>query len=422
MYSVRCPICQHLLKVKREYHQAKFKCNHCQGLFTGSTEVITESAGTGGDAAGAAPAGKAASGKPAAPRKAPETVALGPEPAPSPPMDKGPAHAPPSAVYGRHPIGTRKKSSFGPIIGIVVMVLVAAPIVALIYHFNTHTHVAGEGWVPNDELQKRLAADKAKREGTDVAATQTAATDTPRAAKNSDNPGAAPADSGSGDSGEKPIQQGERYESGEFAQPKTNGDKKITVMETKDIPNDIDPSAGDIVGTVHNGYDRPLRSIQLTIQICDGNNKVVARASTAIEWVPAQATMPFSVKRKVPMDDKKVVAYATAEVADESTMSWVIPAEEYRWEKKEQTTEVVFSGKTKNETKAFLKDVEVTADFFTKEGIYLGTVNGPLREEEAAKGLGPGKLGHFSLIYDAKEGGSGTDIVQKAVARIRGNR
>jgi len=141
-------------------------------------------------------------------------------------------------------------------------------------------------------------------------------------------------------------------------------------------------------GTVQSLYDVPLARVTVAAYV-DGKQ---VRTQDYL-YVPPRGTARYSLLLPAGVDDSNLRLSATCVRAGRGVVVWEVPQEEVaRGAALDGST--VWSGRVRNRAGVPLRDVVIYIDFYDRDGIWCGAVQGGL---EGGKVLGVGKSGFFRV-------------------------
>ena len=353
-HSITCPNCNETVFVKRSVRKARMKCNHCGAMFVGSTRDKPQAT---------QPASPQAAPQ-AAPQATPKPVSLGAPQAASRPQARQRTH-----LQKKREMHLRRKTPWAGIILCCVCVL----------------GLIGAGvalFKKADAVEHNVAAAEAAKQ--------------PRAMPRKPVAIAASA----------PLPLGE-----EAAPPsdlkweEANPDEPTSVTTKNCVP--IQGEAEEsliLVGDYKNVSSHVLASVQISVLIRGEAGKMAELESPAYKLVPPGVTGTFSVQAPsewTATSEMEIVRITPRYTPASALLTGWSLKDPGVTPKTEGGRRVFARGDIKNETKSYLKDPQVVADFFTDEEIYVGSAMG--RFHGAGKVIRPGMQFSYTAELDASK-------------------
>ena len=379
MHAVRCPHCKKILKLSRPVERVKMKCRNCGGIFLGTTTQVGAPAGPA--APKAPPAEKAPA--PAAPAEA----LMGLTPGGPPPASAAPGARP------ERPVFRPKRPAQWPIIVVAVGALLIVVFVFIARHYQTHPRVQvregdKKGPLIYNRRDVRPEHDRRIQELKDQYEKPGGGKPPPPAPKPGPPPGAP--DVGPSSSTPRRAPPGAR----------PLGDPRIQQITAVVVDGDAGLGASYLVGEIRSTYDRPLRSVRLSITAYGRDGAAAARGAFQCRYVPAQGDAMFSV----PCGGLTSEQFGRAEVVADSAVQmgdlevcWAVDSAAIRTEQ-EDARKLVVHGSARNPYGEEIEGVKVYCDFFTEQGIHIGATVGAL-EQGAGGAIPPGKTRDFAVPF-----------------------
>ncbi|MFB3892471.1 MAG: hypothetical protein ACE15C_10670 [Phycisphaerae bacterium] len=395
MHTIKCPKCGKTLRMDRAVQNARLKCRSCGQVFVGTSQEVPEPAAPPPRAPVQAAPRAAQPSEPAGgpipfaeqPPYAPPPVARpagASTPAPAPrPLAPAPAPAAPIDALGASLGGQHrayaptkpKRSMAQAVIAIVGLVVILGVVIGLVWLLG-HEHVIltdADGktvlvdrWVTRQEaarLREEVLAAKEGRTAT-PAPLPTGAVPRPTAAG---GPTPTPADPGL---------------------PKYEGDSKIFVELNQEPVSELGSDRGYFVGTVRNKYTCPVSALVITLRYWEPSARQIVPIGQPVtcQNLAPNGVTGFSVAydgytaeeaKKIPLTIK-----VTNVMTQDDRIGFDLPRDDFGGTMSEDGKTFNVSGKIKNTTPYQLGQMEVYADLFTDDGLYIATVKG-----ELAKGV-----------------------------------
>jgi ribosomal protein S27E len=355
IYSITCPNCNKTVYVKKAVQQARMQCNHCGARFVGSTEGTAQVPHT--------PSGQA--------------------PRPSSPQASHP-HASRRRHLGKnHGMHIRRKTPWTGII--ICCVCVLGVIGAAVVMFNKADAVEQDIATAEADTKKKALPQK----------TVTVVAPAPVLGEE-----AAPA-----------------Y-AAELTGPKPGEPISVTTNNCVPIPGEAEESL-ILVGDYKNVSSRVLATVEITVLIKDNSGRTATLQSRAYKLVPPGVTGTFTAQAPSGWSaaSEMEIVRITPRYAPASAMltGWSLknPAITVGTEGKRR---IFAKGDIKNETKSYLKDPQVVADFFTDEEIYIGSAMGTFHGE--GKVIRPGMEFGYTAELDASKIGFALNLITNVKVRF----
>lgn len=340
IYSITCPNCDETVYVKQAAQQARMKCNHCGARFVGSTRTEIR--------------------QPAAPPTEPQVA----------PQAASRPHAPRRTHLGKnHGMRIRRKTPWAAII--ICCVCVLGLIGAGVAMFNKA-----------DAVKHNKAAAEAAQQ----------AMARPRQSAGITDPASVPL-------GEEPAPAS----IAELAGANSGEPLSVTTNNCVAIPGEAEESL-ILVGDYKNVSSRVLDTVQITVLIKGENGRMATLQSRAYKLVPPGVTGTFTVQAPSGWSatSEMNIVRITPQYAPAPAMmiGWSLknPNVTFGTEGKRR---IYARGDIKNETKSYLKNPHVVADFFTDEEIYVGSAMGTF--QGAGKVIRPGMVFDYTAELDASK-------------------
>jgi hypothetical protein len=162
-----------------------------------------------------------------------------------------------------------------------------------------------------------------------------------------------------------------------------------------------------------------LETVQITVLIKGKSGRMASLQSRAYKLVPPGVTGTFTVQ--APSDwsatSEMEIVRITPRYAPASAMmtGWSLkdPGVTFETEGKRR---IFARGDIKNETKSYLKNPQVVADFFTDEEIYIGSVMGTF--QGVGKVIRPGMVFGYTAELDASKIEFALNLITKIKVRF----
>lgn len=411
MYAVRCPHCKRILKLKRPVEQAKMKCRSCGGIFLGTTTQVAESA--------AAAATRPAAPAPAASDPAAELAAAGARASAHDPFGPAPpGRQPDEAAKPEEPLLRPRRQAQWPaiVVGAGVVGVIILVIVARYYFMHPRVQVReGDRKGPliydrrdiRGEHERHIQELKDQRENP-AGARQ--APPPPSPSVRPPPPGAPDVGPGSSAPPRAPPDSSTAQRAPPEAGPR--GDPKITQLSAILEDRDAEIGASYLVGQIRSSYEHPLRSVRVEVMAYDNDGKMVAKGTFVCRYVPAAGEARFSVPCGSLTSDR------CARVEVVATNAMPLGALEVCWAEESpmqcQRTgagKVVVRGEARNPYDTEVENVRVHCDFFSEEGVHLGSAGGELEDGETA--IPPGERRDFVVEF------TGRSMITDPVVHVR---
>ena len=364
IYSITCPNCNETVYVKQAVQQARMKCNHCGARFVGSTQ------GTAQVPRASAPQAP----RPAAPQA----------PRPSSPQTRRP-HAGRRRHLGKNNgMHIRRKTPWTGII--ICCVCVLGLIGAGVVMFNKA-----------DAVEQDTAAAEASKKA--------------KAAPQKKFTIVAPA----------PVPLGQEAPPtyvAEMTGANPGEPISVTTRNCVPIPGEAEESL-ILVGDYKNVSSRVLSTVQITVLIKDKSGRTAALQSRDYKLVPPGVKGTFTVQ--APSDwsatSEMEIVRITPRYTPASAMltGWALKNPAVTFETAGKRC-VYARGDIKNETKSYLKNPQVVADFFTDEEIYIGSAMGTFHGE--GKVIRPGMEFGYTAELDASKIGFALNLIKNVKVRF----
>lgn len=343
--------------MKRTVSEAKLKCRYCQAVFTGSTRLSPE----------ASPAG--------------ETL-----PVPSAPADVTPR-------YRR--LSTRRRTIWPAVI--VILGLAGAVVLGAWLH---HKYQKEQSAAPTTTTAPKIVK-MTYRVPTNSDTTAPAADESPPAEE--PNPAEEPAPATESVPDAASEQQAEEQED------------PIEVIQCARLPGPAEASA-TFVGTYKIHSPQAWQWVQFEITIARTDGKIARITTQKYKNIPTgwrgrfHADAAFRFEQDMRID--KVEAKGEP---DPNLQGWALND----WDSKITTDDKIhITGEAKNTANQSLSQPVVCCDFFTKQGLYVGTAKGALRG--GVQTLNPGDSATYDIQFDPKQAGSSSRLLADPTPRLMG--
>ena len=195
-------------------------------------------------------------------------------------------------------------------------------------------------------------------------------------------------------------------------------DEKISSLRWSKIPTPGATHGGLIVGTIRNLYGHGVKELLVTPQVLDADHRPIATLATvACRYVPANGDARYSVSYVgVPSDQIEGLRLSTQCMPLEQHAA-CYEAEIFAFDRRANT--IVLTGSARNLGAKTLRDVWVYCELFTRDGEYVGSVQGKLDEVFRGKIL-PGRKATFEVAFDLSKTSIWPDAITLADARVVG--
>ena len=184
----------------------------------------------------------------------------------------------------------------------------------------------------------------------------------------------------------------------------SKGDPKLEVSRTL-VPGGAVGDITYVCGRVLSTYPVALESLTVTVYVNGARG-----SSRTYAYVPANGSIRYSIllgSEKVYEAD--VAVTAACRTAHDRMVIWAIPSEEILRSVSEG--KVIWSGRTRNNSRVPVKNVKVRCDFFAGDGIQGGTTVGGLVGGDK---IGMGKSAAFRIV----SGDPAAETAELLVARV----
>jgi hypothetical protein len=167
------------------------------------------------------------------------------------------------------------------------------------------------------------------------------------------------------------------------------GDPKIEFITWTAVPDvGSDGTTGTLVGRVRSKYASMVETIHLKLQIVDkkSGNPLDDPMTAVCRNVPPRSSVSFSTRYDyVPVaKDAKIDVVCSARIdpnpPDKSVVSWLVKSQSFEHEVRDESI-FVLTGSVRSQKAFTVTGVELYAEFFSTDGIRLGSATGKLREQ-----------------------------------------
>ena len=185
---------------------------------------------------------------------------------------------------------------------------------------------------------------------------------------------------------------------------RSKGDPKLEVSRTL-VPGGAVGDITYVCGRVLSIYPVALESLTVTVYVngAQGSSRTYA-------YVPANGSIHYSILLgSENVDEADVAVIAACRTAHDRRVIWAIPSEEIL--RSVSDAKVIWSGRTRNNSRVPVKNVKVQCDFFAGDGIQGGTAVGGLVGGDK---IGIGKSAAFRIV----SGDPAAETAELLVARV----
>jgi len=373
MHAVRCPQCKCLLSMDRPLLNAELRCDNCGAAFVASTKWVER-----------APTGAAAQ-----------------------PGEVHMYHSPRRRPAPRWPIFV--VAFGGP--GIILTIIG-------IWYFANYKRV--EVKTPGGEVEysTRMTAEDARQFQEDVtrkSRERLQAARSPEAWQSRPATGAPKKAPDLMPGGEDWRRLGSAPQPGARLAIPAKSDPKINVfLSHHPLETGL---GGHVSGRARNGYDAPLRSVDVTVVAIGADDRPLAVLGTATcNYVPPGQAVPFCVEYRsiLPQQIARLEGFASATRAADSEVYWRIDPLNCQTEIRGST--YILRGKTRNLSGQAVTDARIYCDFFDADGLWVGSAFGSLDDKKTR--IGEKRHAFFTVEFDAAKNETLPQVIERSALRL----
>lgn len=189
----------------------------------------------------------------------------------------------------------------------------------------------------------------------------------------------------------------------------------VEVVECARLDGPEEASA-TFVGTFENHSDAVLRSVQVVVTISRQDEKIMQASSHKYEAIPPHWRGRFSADADFRFEPGMRIAWVEAN-SDPAPELRGCAVDDVNTDVNDDDTLHV-TGEAKNATKQPLVNPVVRCDFFTRQGLYVGSALGTL--EKNVSTLAPGESAAYDIHFDPKQAGSSSRLLAEPQPRLLG--
>ncbi len=351
MLSATCPKCGWTISLDETARIAKLRCGRCGSVFVSTAEGVTE----------AAP-------------EPPPVAAIAEEAAAAPLVAEESAELDElvSVAGTPAPISPRRRTRASPWVPVMLLcgLLAVGATACGLWYYRTY---------PYQEVRDRTGRvlyrgrDQERADQIRGRLRQASGRQRPTAAADAAGRGvAAPGDVAGGEAGP--------------ASARLDGDENISVAPERRVVPAGPEGSGYVTGTVVNAYRHGLKSVEVVVALYDAVGRRLAEPGVTLRWIPAGATMPFSVHfEKVKTDRIDSIEGAGMSPVRIDPRDVCLEIDPLVCRKRVVGNRLVVTGEARNDTEGNLMNVEIFCDFLTREGVFVASVKGNLDEAATLK-------------------------------------
>lgn len=191
--------------------------------------------------------------------------------------------------------------------------------------------------------------------------------------------------------------------------------KAIHVIECARL-EEPDEASATFVGKYENSASEPLRWVQVAVTVKQADGKLLRAFSEKYKNIPPGWEGQFSIEADFRFEPgmRIVETLAQSEPAP-GTRGWALK----RWRRDIADEKAVrITGEATNTTDQPLADPVVLCDFFTRRGVYVGSVRGKFRSD--VQTLAPGETATYDVFFDPQTAGSFLALLDEPQLRLLG--
>lgn len=178
-----------------------------------------------------------------------------------------------------------------------------------------------------------------------------------------------------------------------------------------------DEASATFVGAYENRSPHVLRWVRIAVTVARADGKIAQVSSEKYENIPPGWRGHFSIDAAFRFEPSmRIAAVEARSDFDPQAAGWAPPG---GWNL-EVTDEgaIHLTGETANPTRQTLEKLIVWCDFFTKQGVYVGSAQGTFRRERTT--LAPGETVVYDLHFDPREAGCAAPLLAEPRPRFVG--
>ncbi|HUT57123.1 MAG TPA: FxLYD domain-containing protein [Phycisphaerae bacterium] len=195
-------------------------------------------------------------------------------------------------------------------------------------------------------------------------------------------------------------------------------DEKIASLRWSKIPTPGATHGGLIVGTIRNLYGHGIKELLVTPQVLDAEHRPIATLATVTcRHVPARGDARYSVSYVGVASDQIEGVRLSTQCKPLERPAVCYEAEVFAFDRRANT--IVLTGSARNLGTKTLSEVWVYCELFTRDGEYVGSVQGKLDEVFGGR-ISPGRKATFEVVFDLSKTSVWPDTITLADARVVG--